>query len=71
MPWDAPKYNAGHSINIAAQGIAALISVAGIFYIKWENKKRERGGRDYRTEGLTEEEIGKLGYRAPGFRYME
>ncbi|KAI5810573.1 major facilitator superfamily domain-containing protein, partial [Pyronema omphalodes] len=71
MPWDAPKYNAGHSINIAAQGIAALISVAGIFYIKWENRKRERGGRDYRTEGLTEVEIGKLGYRAPGFRYME
>ena len=71
LPSDGPAYKNGHTINIAAQATAAILSVSGIFYIRWENNKRARGERDYRIQGLKEEEARKLGYRHSEFRYME
>jgi len=39
-------------------------------YAKWENAKRERGERDHRLNGLSEDEKDQLGYRHPEFRYI-
>jgi hypothetical protein len=39
-------------------------------YIRWENAKRAKGGRDYRLEGKTEEELRNMGYTHPEFRYQ-
>jgi hypothetical protein len=35
-------------------------------YLRWENKKRERGDRDHR---LVEGKVEDLGNRHPAFRY--
>lgn len=47
------------------------MGLLGIFYARWENALRDRGGRDNRLVGLTEEQVQKLGYRHPDFRYIE
>jgi len=68
---DAPNYKRGHYINIGANVVAFVLAVIGILYTKWENRKRDRGERDHRLNGLTEEEKNKLGYLHPEFRYMQ
>lgn len=63
---DGPDYTTGHSINLGAIGISFILTMGNIFYIKWENKARETGKRDYRLARAGGEE---LGYRHPEFRY--
>ena len=70
LPNDGPNFPIGHTINLAAQFAALALSSFGIAYCMWENRLRDRGGRDYRLEGLTEEEQADLGYRHPEFRYI-
>ncbi|KAL3421922.1 major facilitator superfamily protein [Phlyctema vagabunda] len=67
---DKPNFYRGHYINIGAQCVACLLALTGILYTKQENKKRERGGRDGRLNGLTAIEADSLGYRNPEFRYI-
>ena len=49
----------------------AIVALLGILYARRENNLRDRGGRDDRLVGLTEEQVQKLGYRHPEFRYIE
>lgn len=67
---DGPNFHIGHTINLVTQFLVLGLSIGGIIYCKWENRLRDRGGRDYRLEGLTEEEKTDLGYRHPEFRYI-
>lgn len=70
LPTDAPNFHKGNSINLAAALAVIALTAVGMVYLKLENMKRERGERDYRLEGKTEEEIRNLGYRHPKFRYQ-
>jgi len=70
LPQDAPNYHKGSSLNLAASCTACVLVVFGWFYLRRENKKRERGERDYRLQGKTAEEIEQLGYLHPSFRYQ-
>ncbi|KAF2868256.1 MFS transporter-like protein [Massariosphaeria phaeospora] len=63
---DAPKYTLGHSVNIGALVITFILASAQILYLRWENKKRDRGDRDGR---LLEGDVSRLGHRHPLFRY--
>ena len=67
---DKPNYPIGHSINLGAQLMTLVLAVTGIVYCTWEHKLRDRGGRDYRLQGRTPEQIADLGYKHPEFRYM-
>lgn len=71
LPRDAPLYKRGHALNLSMTACAFVMGVIGIAYARWENGKRERGERDHRLQGLSEEEQHGLGYRHPGFRYLE
>lgn len=70
LPSDGPNFPIGHSINFAAQVVVLFLSIFGILYCMRENRLRERGGRDNRLVGLTEEEKADLGYRHPDYRYI-
>lgn len=63
---DKPAYTTGHSINLGMLVLSLALSTTHILYVKWENRKREKGGRDYR---LDEGDEGMLGYKHPSFRY--
>ena len=70
LPEDGPRYTTGHSVNLGAQVAIGVLATLGMLYARWENRMRERGARDSRVEGKSEEEIMDLGYRHPSFRYM-
>jgi sugar phosphate permease len=69
IPQDAPRYIEGHWINFGA-GILLAVSIGiAMVYLKQENRKRSQGWRDYRTRGLSPEEIQTLGHLHPEYRY--
>lgn len=60
---DGPEYPIGHTINLSAQVVVLLLTIGGVFHCVWENRLRARGGRDYRLQGLSQDEVADLGYR--------
>jgi hypothetical protein len=73
LPQDSPKFKKGHSINLAAGAAGLLLCVLMIGFVRWENNKRENGGRDYRLTEFTNEDQASqaLGDKHPNFRYIE
>jgi MFS family permease len=69
LPTDAPNFHKGNSLNLAASILVLVLMIVVWVYSRWENAKRERGERDYRLVGKTQEEIEELGSRHPRFRY--
>jgi hypothetical protein len=74
-PWvylsqDAPEYRQGHLIMLAFLIFSWAIAGSLITWIKWENRTRESGKRDWILEGLGEVQRGELSSRHPGFRYV-
>lgn len=70
LPKDAPNFHKGNAINLAASIVILVLAAGGAVYLKLENDKRDRGERDHRLDGLSEEEVRDLGYRHPKFRYQ-
>ncbi|KAI5479101.1 major facilitator superfamily protein [Pseudohyphozyma bogoriensis] len=66
----APHYVPGNALNVGATAGAAATALFLVWYTKHENRLRERGGRDYRLEGLSADEANELGSAHPNFRYM-
>lgn len=68
------RYVEGHSINIAFNACLLLVGVASLWWMRRENARRERGGRDHRLQDLppgvsrTEHEM-LLGWDHPRFRF--
>ncbi|KAL1956248.1 hypothetical protein VTO42DRAFT_7508 [Malbranchea cinnamomea] len=62
---DAPKYTLGHALELGFV-VAGIIAVA-VMRLTYQriNRKREEQG----TGGLTEEEMSRMGDRAPSYRY--
>lgn len=69
LPSDAPRYQTGHSINLAMAATLLVMAAATTAYCRLENGKRDKGKRDHVLEGLSEEEQNKLGHFHPAFRY--
>ncbi|KAF8809516.1 MFS general substrate transporter [Phlegmacium glaucopus] len=70
LPSDSPNYHKGNSLNLGTGCASCLLVIIGGLYVRWENRKRDRGERDYRLEGKTSDDISQLGYLHPKFRYQ-
>ncbi|KAF9565867.1 MFS general substrate transporter [Agrocybe pediades] len=70
LPSDAPDYHKGNTLNLVTSIVVCFMTALGGLYIRWENRKRDNGERDYRLEGKTSKEIEQLGYLHPKFRYQ-
>lgn len=55
----------GNIIGIVSTTAMTLLSAAVWAYQVRENRIRERGGRDYRLDGLSDDEIAMLGHKHP------
>ncbi|KAI0407240.1 MFS transporter [Xylaria palmicola] len=69
LPYDAPDYKIGNGINLAAASLILITSAAQVWWMKWDNKRREK--RDITTElqGMTQDEMESLEWKHPGFRW--
>lgn len=66
---DSPKYRIGHSINLTINSLSLIISVALLWWMKWDNKRRDNKDPEEELAGMTSEEIEDLDWKHPGFRW--
>lgn len=64
---EAPDWKLGYGLNMAFSAAAIVVTIAMIFYYRWENKRRDRvEGKPYPGMFI---DVVNLHDRAPGFRY--
>jgi len=68
IPKESPRYTTGYGVSLAMLLMCGVMCTIFYLGLKAENRKRDRGGRDYR---YTEErsELGNMGDDFPEFRY--
>lgn len=65
----APRYIAGHAINLGMIGFGLVLTVTLMWYNRMENKLRMSGRRDERLTKAGPEGEWALGHKHPDFRY--
>ena len=66
---DAPRYIKGHAVSLAMVGMAAVVYAVLWWTYASANKRRREGKEEYKTVGLTEEQVKELGDESPRFVY--
>ncbi|KAL1591761.1 hypothetical protein SLS60_011760 [Paraconiothyrium brasiliense] len=71
LPGDAPRYPIGNSINLACAVSWTTLAVATLFWMKYDNKRRDERETVAREEiaGLSQQEMQNLEWRHPGWRW--
>ncbi|KAI1849164.1 hypothetical protein JX265_012798 [Neoarthrinium moseri] len=69
ISWDGPNYHIGNGLNLAAASVILISSTLTLFWMKWDNKRREKRDVDQELSGLTAEEIENLEWRHPAWRW--
>ncbi|RDW59879.1 hypothetical protein BP6252_12966 [Coleophoma cylindrospora] len=68
LPSESPYYKTGYSTGMALLLVGGLLSTIQFLGMRYENMKRDNGGRDYRFS-LPEERLENLGDDHPHFRF--
>lgn len=66
---EGPRFLRGHGVTVALVSVGILIYGSMSAWFTAENKKRDRGERDWKAEGLTEEQIWAMGDENPRYRF--
>ena len=69
LPWDAPNYYIGNGLNLATSSVILITSTVVLFWMKWDNKKREGRSVEEELAGMSREEIQDLDWKHPAFRW--
>lgn len=69
LPFDGPNYHIGNGLNLATLSMLLIISTALLFWMNWDNKKRENRNAVVEIESLTQQEIQDLDWKHPAFRW--
>lgn len=69
LPGDGPDYHIGNGLNLATNGMVLLLSLATLFWMKRDNKARDRKDIDEELRGLSPQEIADLDWKHPAFRW--
>lgn len=67
----APRYLPGNAINLVTTTAVFCIGAFLTWYVRWENKRRDRGELDHVLDGLTPEQVQGLGHKHPHFRFVD
>jgi len=69
LPWDAPNYHIGNGLNLATSSMILLLSIAMLFFMKWDNQKREKADVDSQLERMDTHTLADLDWKHPSFRW--
>ncbi|CAG8951871.1 hypothetical protein HYFRA_00005675 [Hymenoscyphus fraxineus] len=69
LPNDGPNYPIGNGLNLATSCTVLLTAIALLFWMKMDNRKREKRDVDSELAGLTPAQIQDLDYHHPAFRW--
>ena len=67
---DSPTFTLGHGATLGFVLMAGVLWSITSVLLRAENKKRDRGERDYVVEGKTPDQIARLGDYNPEYRYI-
>ncbi|KAL1865923.1 hypothetical protein VTK73DRAFT_5007 [Phialemonium thermophilum] len=67
---DSPKYRLGHGLTLGFVFVSGCMFLTTALLLRRENKRRDRGERDYVLDGKTPDEIARLGDYHPEYRYL-
>lgn len=69
LPFDAPNYFIGNGLNLATSTTILITAVLLMFWMMFDNKKREKMDVDSKLTGLGQKQIQDLDWRHPAFRW--
>ncbi|RMZ78830.1 hypothetical protein DV738_g3599, partial [Chaetothyriales sp. CBS 135597] len=69
LPSDGPNFKIGNGLNLATSSLTLLTSIALAFWMKANNKARDRKDIDAELQGKSTKEIQDLDWKHPGFRW--
>lgn len=72
LPFDGPNYHIGNGLNLATTSTMFFLSIALLFWMLGDNKKRSAKNVDTELEGLntlSQKQIQDLDWRHPSFRW--
>ncbi|KAK6430645.1 hypothetical protein LTR95_013196 [Oleoguttula sp. CCFEE 5521] len=69
LPFDTPNYHIGNGLNLATATVILALSIGMLFFVKADNKKRERKDIDSELDGLSDKAIQDLDWKHPAFRW--
>lgn len=69
LPFDAPAFRIGNSLNLATSSLILVISVSLLVWMVADNKKRDRTDATEKLSGMSQLEIQDLEWKHPGFRW--
>ncbi|KAI1662017.1 MFS general substrate transporter [Daldinia decipiens] len=69
LSWDGPDYPIGNGLNLAASGTLLIVSTVTLFWMKADNKRREKLDIGKELEGLSQAQIESLEWKHPGWRW--
>ncbi|KAF1990707.1 putative MFS transporter [Aulographum hederae CBS 113979] len=69
LPSDSPDYHIGNGLNLATSSCILILSIALLFWMKMDNRKREKVDVDAKLAGLSLLQIQDLDWKHPSFRW--
>ena len=69
LPGNAPDYLIGNGLNLATSSTVLVLSTALLFWMKADNKKRERRDVDRELAGLEQGQVQDLDWKHPAFKW--
>ncbi|KKF92557.1 putative transporter.16c [Ceratocystis platani] len=66
---DWPKYTIGNGLNMAVSSLAFIVTTLTLIWMKSDNKKRDGRNIDAELAGRSPEELSKLEWRHPAWRW--
>lgn len=69
LTWDGPDYHIGNGLNLAAASTIFIVTIVTLWWMKWDNKRRESRSVEEELAGLTQDEASDLEWKHPAFRW--
>jgi hypothetical protein len=71
LPFDGPDYPIGNGLNLATSSLVLITSVAlGIWMRASNGRKDSKAAEGSASEGLEQQDIEKVDWRHPDFRWL-
>ncbi|KAI1866353.1 uncharacterized protein JN550_007741 [Neoarthrinium moseri] len=67
--WDGPEYHIGNGLNFATSSAIVIIGSSVLFFMRWDNRRRDRMNVEDEFVDLSDEEIQNLEWKHPSFRW--
>ncbi|KAJ4294650.1 hypothetical protein N0V90_008341 [Kalmusia sp. IMI 367209] len=69
LPTDAPRYAVGNSINLTCAITWTAVSVGTLFWMKYDNKRRDEKDVTEEIAGLPQQDVQDLEWKHPSWRW--